>query len=116
MIAARGRQQVKGALVKTLCALASAALSGAGLAPPAAGEEIRRTAANQMVEVSFTSSTTCADPFNEAGFPWLPGYTQINPAYFDAADARLAWLAETGLSPYTSWSPACSTRPAGSIR
>jgi len=36
---------------------------------------------------------------NEAGFPWTPDYTRINPAYFDAADLRLAWLVEAGLIP-----------------
>lgn len=36
---------------------------------------------------------------NEAGFPWLPDYARINPAYFDAADPRLAWLVDQGISP-----------------
>jgi hypothetical protein len=34
---------------------------------------------------------------NEAGYPWLPDYSRINPAYFDAADARIAYLADRGL-------------------
>ena len=36
---------------------------------------------------------------NEAGFPWEPDYARINPAYFDAADQRIAWLVEQGLVP-----------------
>jgi hypothetical protein len=36
---------------------------------------------------------------NEAGFPWEAGYARINPAYFDQADRRLAWLVESGLTP-----------------
>ncbi len=36
---------------------------------------------------------------NEAGFPWEEGYARINPAYFDLADRRLDWIAESGLLP-----------------
>ncbi len=36
---------------------------------------------------------------NEAGFPWEPGYSRINPAYFDAADRRIEWLVRSGLVP-----------------
>jgi len=36
---------------------------------------------------------------NEAGFPWEPDYARINPAYFDAADRRVAHLVEAGLTP-----------------
>ncbi len=36
---------------------------------------------------------------NEAGFPWHPGFAGINPAYFDMADLRIAWLARCGLVP-----------------
>jgi len=36
---------------------------------------------------------------NEGGFPWEPGYARLNPAYFDHADARIAWLAQAGLAP-----------------
>jgi len=36
---------------------------------------------------------------NEAGFPWEAGYTRINPAYFDAADRRIAVLIEAGFIP-----------------
>jgi len=36
---------------------------------------------------------------NEAGFPWEPGYTRINPAYFDMADLRVRWLVRSGLVP-----------------
>ncbi|HEV2295279.1 MAG TPA: DUF4038 domain-containing protein [Tepidisphaeraceae bacterium] len=36
---------------------------------------------------------------NEAGFPWDQEYQRINPAYFDAADERLQYLADEGFSP-----------------
>jgi hypothetical protein len=36
---------------------------------------------------------------NEAGFPWEPEYARINPAYFDMADLRIAWLVRSGLAP-----------------
>ncbi len=36
---------------------------------------------------------------NEAGFPWSPGFTQMNPAYFDMADLRIQWLVAQGLMP-----------------
>lgn len=44
------------------------------------------------------------DPFdprgaNEAGFPWNADYTEINPAYFDAADRKIGWLVEQGIVP-----------------
>ena len=39
---------------------------------------------------------------NEAGLPWYPdennGYMRINPAYFDAADQRIAYLAQEGFT------------------
>jgi Protein of unknown function (DUF4038)/Domain of unknown function (DUF5060) len=34
---------------------------------------------------------------NEAGYPWQRDYSAINPAYFDAADTRIAHLADHGL-------------------
>lgn len=36
---------------------------------------------------------------NEAGFPWTERYERVNPAYFDAADRRIATLADHGLAP-----------------
>jgi hypothetical protein len=36
---------------------------------------------------------------NEAGFPWEPEYARIRPAYFDAADLRLQYLVDQGLTP-----------------
>ena len=36
---------------------------------------------------------------NEAGFPWEKEYARINPAYFDAADQRIAYLVDEGFSP-----------------
>jgi hypothetical protein len=36
---------------------------------------------------------------NEEGFPWEEGYTRINPAYFDAADKRIAYLVKEGFIP-----------------
>jgi hypothetical protein len=34
---------------------------------------------------------------NEAGFPWQPDFSRINPAYFDMADLRIQHLADVGL-------------------
>jgi hypothetical protein len=36
---------------------------------------------------------------NEAGFPWEADYARLNPAYFDQADLRIAWLVRAGLVP-----------------
>ena len=36
---------------------------------------------------------------NEAGFPWSEDFARINPAYFDMADLRMAWLVRSGLVP-----------------
>ena len=36
---------------------------------------------------------------NEAGYPWEAEYARINPAYFDAADLRIRYLVESGLTP-----------------
>ena len=36
---------------------------------------------------------------NEQGFPWEPDYARIRPEYFDAADERLRYLVEQGLTP-----------------
>ncbi|MFN0166120.1 MAG: DUF4038 domain-containing protein, partial [Bryobacteraceae bacterium] len=36
---------------------------------------------------------------NEAGFPYQDGYSQVNPAYFDMADLRIRYLADSGLTP-----------------
>jgi hypothetical protein len=36
---------------------------------------------------------------NEAGYPWEAEYTRINPRYFDAADLRIRYLVESGLTP-----------------
>ncbi|MBN1581829.1 MAG: DUF4038 domain-containing protein [Anaerolineae bacterium] len=38
------------------------------------------------------------DP-SEAGFPWQEDNSRINPAYFDAADRRIQYLVDVGLSP-----------------
>jgi Protein of unknown function (DUF4038) len=35
---------------------------------------------------------------NEGGFPWEPGFTRINPAYFDAADRKIQSLVRAELS------------------
>jgi len=34
---------------------------------------------------------------NEAGFPWTSDYSRINPEYFDMADLRIRYLADSGL-------------------
>ncbi|MDR3674278.1 MAG: DUF4038 domain-containing protein [Acidobacteriota bacterium] len=36
---------------------------------------------------------------NEAGYPWETDYARINPKYFDAADLRIQYLIECGLTP-----------------
>ena len=36
---------------------------------------------------------------NEAGFPWQTNYSSIRPEYFDAADKRLTYLVEQGITP-----------------
>jgi Protein of unknown function (DUF4038)/Domain of unknown function (DUF5060) len=36
---------------------------------------------------------------NEGGFPWETNFTRINPKYFQAADQRIAFLVDSGLSP-----------------
>ncbi len=36
---------------------------------------------------------------NEAGFPWETNYARIRPEYFDAADRRLEFLVDQGLTP-----------------
>jgi hypothetical protein len=36
---------------------------------------------------------------NEAGFPWERDYSRINPAYFDMADLRIAYLVDQGIVP-----------------
>ncbi len=36
---------------------------------------------------------------NEAGFPWEPNYARIRPEYFDAADRRIEYLADQGITP-----------------
>ena len=36
---------------------------------------------------------------NEAGFPWEDNFDCINPAYFDMADQRIKWIADSGLAP-----------------
>src|SRR4051794_17153382 len=35
---------------------------------------------------------------NEAGYPWEREYSRINPAYFDAADTRIQYLADHGMA------------------
>jgi hypothetical protein len=35
---------------------------------------------------------------NEAGFPWEPDFSRINPAYFDMADVRIQHLADAGVA------------------
>jgi len=36
---------------------------------------------------------------NEAGYPWETNYSRIRPEYFDAADKRLGYLVEEGMTP-----------------
>jgi hypothetical protein len=72
-------------------------------------EDFERLAADRL-EKGFTVIQIIAGlypdmpPFdprgaNEAGFPWEPEYTRINPRYFDLADVRIQHLIELGLVP-----------------
>lgn len=36
---------------------------------------------------------------NEAGYPWTRDYSRVEPAYFDEADKRIAWLSDAGIAP-----------------
>jgi hypothetical protein len=36
---------------------------------------------------------------NEGGHAWEPGFTRINPTYFDQVDLKLSWLVHSGLVP-----------------
>ncbi len=69
-----------------------------------------QTLASDRVRKGFTLVQIVAglypdmEPFdergaNEAGYPWKRDYSSINPDYFDAADARIAYLADHGLVP-----------------
>jgi len=55
--------------------------------------------------IQFTVGFPCdIAPFdprgqNEAGDPWDSALTTINPAYFDLADQRIAWLVRQGIVP-----------------
>lgn len=68
------------------------------------------TLTSDRVEKGFTVVQIIAglypdmDPFdargaNEAGFPWETDFSQINPAYFDAADKKITHLIEEGITP-----------------
>jgi Protein of unknown function (DUF4038) len=54
-----------------------------------------------QVVVGFPPDTTPFDgrDANAGGSPWDPGYIRINPAYFQAADRRLALMIEHGIVP-----------------
>lgn len=49
----------------------------------------------------FCATTATWDPqqANEAGWPWEQDYARINPAFYDLADLRLAYMIEQGLVP-----------------
>jgi len=36
---------------------------------------------------------------NEVGFPWDENFTELNPAFFDVADKKIAYIVEQGLMP-----------------
>ena len=65
---------------------------------------------NDRVEKGFSVVQIIAglypdmDPFdprgmNEAGYPWNKDFTEVNPAYFDAADKKIQHLIENGIMP-----------------
>ena len=49
----------------------------------------------------FCATTATWDPqqANEAGWPWEKDFARINPAFYDLADLRLAFMVEQGLMP-----------------
>ena len=49
----------------------------------------------------FCATVATWDPqqANEAGWPWEKGFARINPAFYDLADLRLAFMVEQGLMP-----------------
>jgi hypothetical protein len=49
----------------------------------------------------FCATTAIWDPqqANEAGWPWEKEFARINPAFYDLADLRLAFMVEQGLMP-----------------
>ncbi len=55
---------------------------------------------------------------NEAGFPWSEGFGSLNPAWFDAADRRIAHLVELGMVPAIvgSWGYFMQFAGAGVLR
>ena len=55
---------------------------------------------------------------NEAGFPWSEGFASLNPAWFDAADRRIAHLVELGMVPAIvgSWGYFMQFAGAGVLR
>lgn len=72
-------------------------------------DEFRRLTADR-VEKGFTVVQIVAGLYpdmaafdergaNEHGFPWTRDYGRIEPAYFDAADRRIAYLVDAGLAP-----------------
>ena len=54
-----------------------------------------------QVVVGFQPDTTPFDgrDANDGGSPWMPDYTSINPAYFQATDRRLEHMVEQGMAP-----------------
>jgi hypothetical protein len=54
-----------------------------------------------QIVAGFAPDTTPFDgrDANAGGSPWLPGYTSINPAFFQAVDRRLGHLVENGILP-----------------
>jgi hypothetical protein len=55
----------------------------------------------QIVAGLYSPDIAPFDPkgANEAGFPWKQDYSTINPAYFNFADRRIAYLVASGLVP-----------------
>jgi len=49
----------------------------------------------------FCATVATWDPqqANEAGWPWEQDFTRINPAFYDLADLRMAFMVEQGLMP-----------------
>ncbi len=55
--------------------------------------------AGPLPDFCATIATWDPQQTNEAGWPWEQGFARINPAFYDLADLRLAFLVEQGLVP-----------------
>lgn len=55
--------------------------------------------AGPLPDFCATAATWDPQQANEGGWPWEQGFARINPAYYDLADLRIAFMVEQGLMP-----------------